>query len=296
MASVHAESSREKESSGPSVPSLPHRKINDRPMMTVLASYGVWPLMVSLPLVLTVEQSPWHYAKIFPPHWYDNNDPLAAANNDNWPRPLGLFLGIATVAVGQIGTSLFFYLYKFHYFTNETKSIQTKGAPEYDFMEGIITHYSQPEGFGLLVGYLCLTWMLNLLPPSYYSFEGGIQWTETFICLVLQDLFQYIMHRLEHDISPQFYQMSHKPHHRFTNPRFFDAFNGSLTDTLLMIIIPLYLTAMIVRTANVWTYMAFGSTYSCWLTLIHSEFVFPWDPYFRRFGLGTPADHHVHHK
>jgi len=42
--------------------------------------------------------------------------------------------------------------------------------------------------------------------------------------------------------------------------------------------------------------MAFGSTYACWLTLIHSEYSFPWDPAFRAMGLGTPADHHVHHK
>jgi alternative squalene epoxidase len=254
-----------------------------------LSSYGVWPMMVSLPLALTLDRSPLHYAKIFPPHWYQSN-------GSAWPKPLGLSLGIAAVAVGQIGTTAFFYLYKHQYFYNETRSIQTKGAEPYEFREGIITHYSQPEGFGLLVGYLCLTWMCNLLPPSYYSFTGGIQWTETFLCLVLQDLFQYIMHRLEHDLSPAFYQLSHKPHHRFTNPRLFDAFNGSLLDTFFMIIIPLYATALTVRTANVWSYMAFGSTYSCWLTLIHSECAFPWDGIFRRFGLGTPADHHVHHK
>lgn len=32
------------------------------------------------------------------------------------------------------------------------------------------------------------------------------------------------------------------------------------------------------------------------LTLIHSEYHLPWDPWFQIFGLGTPADHHVHHK
>ena len=42
--------------------------------------------------------------------------------------------------------------------------------------------------------------------------------------------------------------------------------------------------------------MAFGSSYACWLTLIHSEYVFPWDDIFRKLGFGTPADHHVHHK
>ena len=134
------------------------------------------------------------------------------------------------------------------------------------------------------------------MPASYYSFEGGIQWKELGICLVIQDGIQYLMHRLEHDLSATFYQKSHKPHHRFINPRLFDAFNGSLADTLCMIILPLYITANLVRTANVWTYMAFGSSYACWLTLIHSEYAFPWDSVFRRLGLGTPGDHHVHHK
>lgn len=266
------------------------KRLEASPVLGAAASYCVWPLMFSFPLALTLEQSPFHYSKVFQPDWY-TYDP-----ESQWPKPLGLSLGIAAVAVGQIATSIFFYLFKFNYFTDETTPIQAKGARDYNFMEGLMTHYSQPEGFGLLVGYLTFTWMLNLMPASYYSFEGGIQWTHTFLCLVVQDFFQYIMHRLEHDVSPKFYQLSHKPHHRFTNPRLFDAFNGSLTDTLCMIIIPLYLTANIVRTANVWTYMAFGSSYSCWLTLIHSECVFPWDPFFRKIGFGTPADHHVHHK
>ena len=74
-----------------------------------------------------------------------------------------------------------------------------------------------------------------------------------------------------------------------------DAFNGSLYDTVCMILLPLMLTARLVD-ANVWSYMAFGSLYSCWLTLIHSEYVNPWDECFRFVGFGTAADHHVHHK
>lgn len=63
-----------------------------------------------------------------------------------------------------------------------------------------------------------------------------------------------------------------------------------------MILLPLYATANIVRDCNVWTYMVFGSMYANWLVLIHSEYVFPWDGIFRKLGLGTPGDHHVHHK
>lgn len=56
------------------------------------------------------------------------------------------------------------------------------------------------------------------------------------------------------------------------------------TDTFLMILVPLVITARLVD-ANVWSYMAFGSLYANWLTLIHSEHAHPWDSYFRTFGM-----------
>jgi alternative squalene epoxidase len=227
------------------------------------------------------------YATVFKESWY-------FYDGQN-PKPLGLVLGILAVAVGQFFVLCYFYLHKYQYL-GQTNCIQTKGAPQYTWSEGVMTHLAQPEGFVLLGLYLSVTWMFNLMPASYYSFDGTIQWKETFLCLVLQDAIQFGMHRLEHKVSPWFYQASHKPHHKFTNPRLFDAFNGSVIDTVCMILIPLYCTAMIVRTANVWSYMAFGSIYANWLTMIHAEYSFPWDPWFRTLGCGTPGDHHVHHK
>jgi len=252
----------------------------------------VWPLMSLLPLILTHEELPTHYSKVFRPEWY-TYDP-----NTDSPKPLGLCLGILAVFVGHMFLLPTFYLYRKGIFTNgkAPKAIQTKGERSYLFGEGLQTHLSQPEGFVLLTIYLSFTWMMCLMPESYYSFEGNIQWSRVFLCLTTQDGLQYAMHRLEHSISPEFYKKSHKPHHRVTNPRLFDAFNGSVADTVLMILIPLYATACIVSDCNVWTYMAFGSMYANWLTLIHSEYVFPWDPLFRALGLGTPGDHHVHHK
>eukprot|EP00549_Striatella_unipunctata_P009348 CAMPEP_0118709896 /NCGR_PEP_ID=MMETSP0800-20121206/22983_1 /TAXON_ID=210618 ORGANISM="Striatella unipunctata, Strain CCMP2910" /NCGR_SAMPLE_ID=MMETSP0800 /ASSEMBLY_ACC=CAM_ASM_000638 /LENGTH=231 /DNA_ID=CAMNT_0006613823 /DNA_START=1195 /DNA_END=1890 /DNA_ORIENTATION=+ len=180
--------------------------------------------------------------------------------------------------------------------TSSRISVQTKGARPYNIAEGILTHLSQPEGFLLLGAYLSITWMYNLMPSSYYSFDGGIQWHLVFSCLVIQDALQYVAHRLEHSVSPAFYKASHKPHHIFTNPRLFDAFNGSVADTVCMILIPLFITGHCVRKCNVWTYMAFGSSYANWLVLIHSEYVLPWDKMFRQLGFGTAGDHHVHHK
>jgi alternative squalene epoxidase len=271
------------------------RTSSDRPLSLITwMGVLVWPCMMALPLSLTISFSPLHFTKLFPSEWYEYDNGTDAT----YPKPLGLVLGITAVAVGQVFVWIFFYFYKFGYLSGhvEPVSIQRKGSQSYRYWEGVQTHISQPEGFAVLAGYLTITWMLNLMPVSYYQFNtNGIQYAELMMCLVIQDGIQYVMHRLEHDLSPIIYQKSHKPHHRFLNPRLFDAFNGSLADTICMIVIPLYVTANIVRTTNVWTYMAFGSTYACWLTLIHSEYVFPWDPLFRKIGFGTPADHHVHH-
>ena len=272
----------------------------------------LWPLMVSVPWLLSSPHSPLSYKEVFPEEWYTQSQ---GADASSTPKPLGLLLGILSVIVGQLFVWIFFYMYKYDYNLLELASsslptltaaaaekqhvqppsIQSIGARPYDYTEGVMTHIGQPEGFVLLIAYLASTWMFRLMPKSYYDFDGTIEWNKLAFCLVLQDGIQFSMHLLEHVASPKLYQMSHKPHHRFTNPRLFDAFNGSLADTLCMIILPLYITANVVH-CNVWTYMAFGTAYSSWLTLIHSEYVFPWDPYFRMFGLGTPADHHVHHK
>lgn len=252
----------------------------------------VWPMMLAVPLAMTTDGSPMLYTNIFPSSWYEY-DPISDIGK---PKPLGLYLGLLAVAVGQLLVLSVFFLFKFGYLNSgeEPLSVQTRGARPYEFMEGLSTHLSQPEGFVLLFSYLCGTWMFKLMPESYYSFEGGIEWTKVFWCLAVQDGIQYVMHRMEHGVSPAFYKWSHKPHHKFTNPRLFDAFNGSILDTVCMILLPLYATANIVH-CNVWTYMAFGSSYANWLTLIHSEYTFPWDRIFHLLGFGTPADHHVHH-
>lgn len=209
-----------------------------------------------------------------------------------WPSPLGLSLGILSVAVGQVFVIIYHYLYlRFGHVT----PIQKEGAQKYNFFEGVATHLAQLEGFVLLGSYLTGTWMFNLMPASYYSLEGGPSLTHVVAQLLIMDCLQTFAHFAEHKISAEFYKSSHKPHHRFLNPRLFDAFNGSIADTVCMILIPLFMTANLVH-CNCWSYMAFGTIYSSWLTLIHSEYSHPWDPFFRQIGFGTAGDHHVHHK
>ena len=234
---------------------------------------------------------------MFPQAWYDPKLFAAPAN----PSPLGLSLGILAVVVGQVFMIGYHWLHVKAKAFGPVKGVQLDGPAPHEFWEAAMEHLSQPEGFVMLGGYLTLTWMLRLMPDSYYSFEGGVDWAAVAAQLLLQDAVQFFMHWMEHKIdamlgwSGWFYRSSHKPHHRFTNPKLFDAFNGSVTDTFCMILVPLFVTKEVVH-CNVWSYMAFGSLYANWLCLIHSEVSHPWDGLFRAIGFGTAADHHVHHK
>lgn len=272
---------------------------------------SVWPLMLFLPLLLN-HSSQNHYSTIFPRSWYTIHGQnwlnksieeggiweWGSANmNSGKPirHPLGLSLGISAVAVGHLFLLIYFRLHQ-QQLLGRTTPIQRRGAVQYVYSEALKNHLAQPGGFVLLGLYLIFTWVFDMLPPSYYSFAGGIQYTRVALCLICQDFVQFVMHKIEHVAHPKVYRISHKPHHKFTNPKLFDAFDGSVPDTAIMILFPLFVTAHVVRDCNVWTYMAFGSSYANWLTLIHSEVTFPWEPAFRLVGLGTAADHHVHHK
>lgn len=261
-------------------------------IVPAVVTTALWASIVSLPLVFTYNDL---YSKVFPADYYDTTPKDYWYNSDTYPSPVGLTLGILAVVVGQIFTLFYFYLWSQGYLGISKVSIQKLGSPKYVLSTEMVHHLSQPEGFVMLGGYLIFTWMLGLMPASYYSFSGGINWFHVGIQLLLQDGIQYFMHMLEHRLHPLLYLKSHKPHHRFTNPKMFDAFNGSPADTFLMILVPLAITARLVP-ANVWSYMAFGSLYANWLTMIHSEYSHPWDPLFRSLGFGTSGDHHVHHK
>jgi sterol desaturase/sphingolipid hydroxylase (fatty acid hydroxylase superfamily) len=211
-----------------------------------VAAMALWPAIVMLPLALYTQ-----YARVFPQRWYE-----PAAEH----KPLGLSLGILAVGVGQVWV-LLYQATRYHgrKIFGPLERVQPNEERPYGLAEGVATHLAQPEGFVLLGLYLAVTWLMGWMPPSYYSFGGGISWWRVLACLLVQDAVQCGMHLGEHKIHAAIYRASHKPHHRFTNPRLFDAFNGSVADTVLMILIPLYVTANIVSGCNVWDYMCFGA-------------------------------------
>jgi sterol desaturase/sphingolipid hydroxylase (fatty acid hydroxylase superfamily) len=200
----------------------------------------------------------------------------------------GLLKGIFLISISQL------FILGYYLVCKQYTNVYIQEKRVYDVMVSVKKHLSEPEGLLLLILYLMVSWNHKWLPQSYYDTNSSVQWIDVGRQLLVQDGLQYICHRIEHAI-PLLYKLTHKKHHFFTNPNLFDSFQGSILDTSFMVIMPLYVTSHIIHT-NTESYIVFGTIYSSWLTLIHSEFVHIWDPYLSKLGIGTAADHHVHHK
>jgi sterol desaturase/sphingolipid hydroxylase (fatty acid hydroxylase superfamily) len=228
----------------------------------------------------------------------------------SWPSPYGLFLGLVSVLVGQVVVFLYYYLRRevlhssnfvqvfflsfFFCFKNFSLRFQVKQQAPQSLWLDLAAHVSAPESFLLVFGYLSFVWMFRLLPNSYYDLSGSISLWQLLLQFLVTDLFTYCMHRLEH-AWPALYVRSHKPHHVWISPKMFNAFNGSVPDTISLILIPLFLTHQVCRSVNNWTFVAFGTLYATQFTLIHCEFHHPWDFIFKMMGIGTAEDHSMHH-
>ena len=117
------------------------------------------------------------------------------------------------------------------------------------------------EDFLLTVAsYLCSVWMFKLMPDSYYDVESPVVWWNVLAQFLVVDFFTYLNHRIvrfvtdiqrltstqSHIIAP-LYKAVHKPHHKFTMPKQYNAFNGSVFDTVSLILIPLFITHQVCR-------------------------------------------------
>ena len=220
----------------------------------------------------------------------------------NWPSPLGLSMGIGSVFVFQVLLTTFHYArHRWSFLWANDHVIQVE-KPSLNFSKELLAHATRWEGLALLLPYLCLTWMFNLMPQSYYDlshdkacvlFFGLFDPIEVVLQLLCVDFFMYLAHISEHRIN-WLYRSGHKRHHRWKNPRLFDAYSGHFYDTTLMILVPLYAAANVVHSSCP-GYIAFGTTYATYLMLLHAEYALPWDAWSRRLGIGTAYDHNVHH-
>jgi len=220
-----------------------------------------------------------------------NIDPTAMAVSGTWPSPIGLCMGLGAVLVCQVLAFIYYAIMRVYV---RPPTIQTRELPTTTLLGDVISHVSAPESFTMVFGYLCLTWMFDIMPASYYDLETPVNWWNVLLQFLVVDFLTYLTHRIEHGIV-SLYGKSHKPHHRFINPKLYNAFNGSPFDTLDLILIPLFGTAQLLRFCSNWDYIMFGSLYATQFTLIHCEFSHPWDPLLKCLGIGTSADHHIHH-
>mmetsp|Transcript_5516 Transcript_5516/g.9928 ORF Transcript_5516/g.9928 Transcript_5516/m.9928 type:complete len:341 (-) Transcript_5516:31-1053(-) len=223
----------------------------------------------------------------------------ARENGSGWPQHFGLLCGLGSVAVAQVAIIAVYFVRReqgvpvpFFFGKNY---IQTRGpARKRSFAGDVVAHLSNVSAFLLLGVYLSATWMLNLMPESYYDFESPAQLWKVAASLFVVDAFTFVNHVAEHSFS-RLYRISHKPHHRFVSPALLDAFDGSLIDTLGLILFPLFATAHLVSLNNM-EYIIFGTVYSSHFAMIHSEYENPQlDWLFEKLYINTAQDHHVHH-
>jgi len=156
-------------------------------------------------------------------------------------------------------------------------------------------HLRAPESYPLLLLYLACTW--PWMPQSYCV--PRLSLVDVGLQLLLADLAGYLAHRLEH-AYPGLYRRTHTAHHRIRDPTLLDAYQGSVADTAMLILLPLQCTAWLLwaagRAVHLWSFALFGALYSSHLLLIHHPGARRYHAVGRSLGLVTYQDHHLHHR
>lgn len=110
--------------------------------------------------------------------------------------------------------------HKIHLSLSTTRTyIQKSTHEEYNFVGAVIKHLTNLEGFILLTTYLSLYWISGCMPSSYYAYQPDIPWFRVFASLLITDLIQYIMHRIEH-VIPSIYKVSFAVSSALKSPRY----------------------------------------------------------------------------
>ena len=166
-------------------------------------------------------------------------------------------------------------------------------------IQEIIKHILNPSGAPFALLYIVMYYLSGKMPAYYYNKNLHIDPLNILLKIYVVDFFMFIIHMSLHMrwFGNYLYIKSHAPHHKHTKPVMTNAFDGSYIDTLMMIIVPLYITSKIVH-LNATEYIIFGCIYSSILTLIHSHKCHIWENTFmwKILRLGTSSAHRIHHK
>lgn len=148
-------------------------------------------------------------------------------------------------------------------------------------IEGVILIFS----FFVLFDYFCF------FPTMFYSTEKVIQWLPVFQFLIFFDFLQYWIHRFEHWEKFDY----HRFHHVFRVPSMNVAYVGHLFDTILLVLVPLYI-CMLCFPMNMLSFIISGSIFSNYFLYIHNNQNFSFDKYLPYFGLISAKQHELHHR
>ena len=162
----------------------------------------------------------------------------SAGTTEGFPSPYGIFCLLASTAISQVVLISWYARRRLSNFEVSTsRSIQVK-AVTYgsSFKEELFKHVNRPE-VSVLAVFLVATWMLKLMPQSYYDTEAPVSFIDVLKQLLLVDYFTFSFHVVLHNF-PKMYIRCHKPHHKFTSPQLFNTFDSSVYDTLFLILIP----------------------------------------------------------
>jgi alternative squalene epoxidase len=211
-----------------------------------------------------------------------------------WPNPMGLLLGLTFVLIWHM---MVFFYYALRCQLN-VDLLQYNPVSRRPFLEEFATHLTQPESIIMVFLYLTSVWMFEIQPASYYDAEAPVNWWNILVYFLVTDFFIYLNHAVSHYIKP-LYRVTHKPHHVYINPTMWNAFSGSIPDTTMLILIPLFITMKLVPHVGVqmsnWDFAVFGALYANHFMLLHIEYRNPWDYLLSILSIGVSEDHNVHH-
>lgn len=144
-------------------------------------------------------------------------------------------------------------------------------------------------GMPLLFTLLACAWNLFLLPSSVYV-HGIPSIYQIWLLVISVDFIQFFLHFSFHKklFGLNLFN-SHNVHHKAKNPTPKDAFSTGIFDSIIQLIIPIYLSIHLIK-PNRTTVITFGLLYSQWLLYIHSE----WSEISNY--LVSPSYHKEHHK
>ena len=148
----------------------------------------------------------------------------------------GLICGLFTSSISQV--SIFFY--------SNLK------------INDLLNHVLVLEGIPLSYLFLISYWTSGYLPISYYDLDLTFKFVDFIGMLLLQDFLQYVSHVIAHKLRLKY----HWPHHKATTPNVLDAFKGSVLDTSLMVLLPMFfysasVSYQLFNSANFWKLLFF---------------------------------------